>query len=120
MNYELEGQVIEKFDIETFASGFQKQNIVVKTNGKYPQEVQIEFTKDNINLLEGIEEGINVKVGFNLNGRRWTSPQGEVKYFNSITGWRMEKVAGAEPQPETARKTNPDVFAEEDDSDLPF
>ena len=24
------------------------------------------------------------------------SPQGEVKYFNSITGWRIEKLDGAE------------------------
>ena len=27
----------------------------------------------------------------------WVNPQGEEKYFNSITGWRIEK-SGANPE----------------------
>ncbi|MEY5040956.1 MAG: hypothetical protein RLZZ414_495, partial [Bacteroidota bacterium] len=30
-------------------------------------------------------------VHFNLRGREWTSPQNEVKYFNSLEAWRIEK-----------------------------
>jgi len=26
-----------------------------------------------------------------LRGREWKNPQGEVKYFNSIQGWRIDK-----------------------------
>ncbi len=70
-----------------------------------------------------------MKVSINIGGREWTSPQGEVKYFNSITGWRVEKVGDAsgtaeEPtqakpaeQP-TAKAENP--FADDEEDDLPF
>ena len=36
--------------------------------------------------------GQPVKVGINLRGREWISPQGETKHFNSIQGWRIEKI----------------------------
>ena len=78
--------------------------------------------------MNAYKEGDKVKVSINIGGREWTSPQGEVRYFNSITGWRIEKVEGANDfnEPTQARNadakpaaSNTDVFAEEDD-DLPF
>ena len=33
-----------------------------------------------------------VKIHFNLQGREWTNPQGEVKYFNTVVGWKIEIV----------------------------
>jgi len=89
--------------------------------------VKIEFLSDNISLLDNIVEGEVVKVSINIRGREWTNPQGEVVYFNSITGWRVEKgnVAQAEPiQPimpkgvSTNQPNDDDVFTEDDD--LPF
>ena len=71
---------------------------------------------------------IVAKIGINIRGREWTNPQGEVKYFNSITGWRIEKVSGENtnteaPQPNTFEKpapiTNDNPFGDEQD-DLPF
>ena len=137
MNYEIKGELIKKFDTETFASGFQKRSAVIRTQDTYPQEVLVEFTKDKIDLLDAHEEGDMVTVGFNLNGRRWESPNGEVKWFNSLIGWKI--IAGENPgQPQKeAPKTNPqkttahpeqafgkptkkeDLFEEEDDG-LPF
>jgi len=29
-------------------------------------------------------------VTFNLRGREWRNPQGEVKYFNSLDVWKLE------------------------------
>jgi hypothetical protein len=55
----------------------------------------IEFTQDKCDLLNNYSVGETVKVGINLRGREWVSPQGETKYFNSVQGWRIEK-AGAE------------------------
>ena len=48
--------------------------------------------------------GQDVKVSINLRGREWTSPAGEVKYFNSIQGWRLEQLQPAAPaqQPPSA------------------
>lgn len=125
---ELQGTVKKVFDTQTFASGFQKREMILLTQEQYPQPISIEFLQDKINLLDTVSEGENVKVGINIRGREWTSPQGEVKYFNSITGWRLEKVSdfgGSEPtqaQP-SANQTpasNGNPFAEDEDDDLPF
>ena len=64
-------------------------------------------------VLNSFQVGQSVKVDINLRGREWESPQGEIKYFNSIQGWRIDKVDGASaPEPLQT--------AGEIESDLPF
>lgn len=124
---ELQGIIKKLGEVQTFASGFQKREMVIVTEEQYPQPISIEFLKEKGDLLNSYKEGDKVKVSINIGGREWTSPQGEVKYFNSITGWRIEKVDGGNfNEPVEARQSdskpatsNTDVFAEEDD-DLPF
>lgn len=126
---ELQGTIKKISDIQTFASGFQKREMVILTEEQYPQPINVEFLQDKCDLLNAYKEGDKVKVSINIRGREWTSPQGEVKYFNSITGWRLEKVEGGNfNEPVEAKPANggnassaekTDVFAEDDD-DLPF
>ena len=115
---ELQGTVKKIFDTLTYANGFQKREMVLLTLEQYPQPISIEFLQDKIDLLQNVKEGESVKVGINIRGREWTNPQGEVKYFNSITGWRLEKVSGEAPQGNFTGKPkekaeNP--FADEDE-----
>ena len=35
--------------------------------------------------------GSNVSVSINLRGRKWVTPQGETKYFNTIQGWKIQQ-----------------------------
>ena len=119
---ELQGTIKKIGETQTFASGFQKAEFVLVTEEQYPQPILIEFLQDKIDLLQTIKEGESVKIGINIRGREWKNPQGEVKYFNSITGWRLEKVSGDAPQGNFTGKTkekaeNP--FAEDYD-ELPF
>ena len=125
---ELQGTVKKIGETQTFASGFQKREMVLLTDEQYPQPIQIDFLSDKIDLLNNVSEGESVKVGINIRGKEWTNPQGEVKYFNSISGWRLEKVSGENtnteaPQPNTfqtpAPATSTDPFEDEQDS-LPF
>ena len=123
---ELQGTVKKITDIQTFASGFQKREMVITTEEQYPQPISIEFLQEKGDLLNNLKEGDKVKVGINLRGREWTSPQGEVKYFNSITGWKVESLEAGisvEPTQATPSATKPadgkGVF-EEDEDDLPF
>ncbi len=95
-------------------SGFKKRELVVTTEEQYPQTIMIEFVQDKCSVLDKYQVGNSVKVGINLRGREWANPQGEVKYFNSIQGWRIEKVEGA-----SAPEKVP-TFAEQEDSGLPF
>lgn len=125
---ELQGTIKKISDIQTFASGFQKREMVLLTEEQYPQPINIEFLQEKGDLLNPLKEGDKVKVAINIRGREWTSPQGEVKYFNSITGWKVEKLdsssevnepVAAKPSESQSTTDKTDVFAEEDD-DLPF
>jgi single-strand DNA-binding protein len=89
---ELTGTIKKISDLQTFASGFEKRELVILTEEQYPQPISIEFAKDKVDLLDPVKVGESVKVHINIRGREWTSPQGEVKYFNSITGWRIESL----------------------------
>ena len=43
-------------------------------------------------FIDTIQVGQKVNVYFNLRGREWTNPQGEIKYFNSLDAWKIELV----------------------------
>ena len=125
---ELQGTVKKISEVQSFASGFQKREMVILTQEQYPQPINIEFLQDKINLLDNISEGENVKIGINIRGREWVSPQGETKYFNSIQGWRIERMAAAAPagapqmppMPATEAFAPATDFKEEEHDDLPF
>jgi hypothetical protein len=61
------------------------------TEDRFPQTLEIEFLNDKINLLEGYDQGEQVEIPINIRGREWTSPKGEVKYFTSLSGWKIER-----------------------------
>ena len=111
---ELVGKIKVVGELETFASGFTKKLLVLTTDDQYPQNIGIEFMKDKIDLLNNYAVGQDVKVSINLGGREWINPEGEAKYFNSVTGWRIEKAEGA-PEAFT-----PPTALEEQEDDLPF
>lgn len=71
-----------------------KKSLILETDDKYPQKIEIEFVNDKINLLQGYDQGEKVEIGYNLRGREWTSPQNEVKYFMSLSGWKIDRSVG--------------------------
>ena len=90
---EIQGRIKTIFATETVGqNGFQKRDLVITTDGQYPQDVIIQFAQGNCALLDNLQIGQIVKVQFNLQGREWTSPQGEVKYFNTVVGWKIKVV----------------------------
>lgn len=101
------------------SASFQKRELVVKTDETYPQEILIEFAQDKCDLLNNYSVGQSVKVSVNLRGRSWQNPQGETKYFNSIQGWRIEKLDGQQAPPQPAAQTF-EPAASPDDTDMPF
>ena len=67
-----------------------KREIVITTQEQYPQNILIEFIQDRTSLLDSFQADDFVKIDINLRGREWTNQQGELKYFNSIQGWRID------------------------------
>ena len=124
---EIQGKVKMVGETQTFGSnGFRKREIVVTTEEQYPQHIMVEFVQDKTDLLNNFNVGQSVKISINLRGREWTNPQGEVKYFNSIQGWRIETLQaeqpaeGMPPVPPAEAFAPADNLNEEDHDDLPF
>lgn len=106
------------------SNGFRKREIVLTTQEQYPQNILVEFIQDRTDLLDIYNIGDFVKIDINLRGREWTNDKGEVKYFNSIQGWRIEKVedefeSQLPPLP-TKEDLNISDNASSEPDDLPF
>ncbi len=126
---EIQGKVKVIGEEQTFGNnGFRKRELVVTTEEQYPQHIMIEFVQDKCGLLDNYSVGNDVKVSINLRGREWTNPQGEVKYFNSIQGWRIESLQPAAqtgnseipPVPPVEAFEPADNLNKEEHDDLPF
>ena len=96
---------------QVISDKFKKREFVVTTEGEYPQHVALELTQDKCGLIDKYQVGQDVTVSINVRGREWTSPQGEVKYFNTLQAWRIESSQSA------PTATAP---VESDGDDLPF
>lgn len=88
---EIIGRIKKIFPTVDVTPTFKKRELVITTEEQYPQHILIEFTQDKSTLLDHLQEGELVKIGINIRGREWVTPQGETKYFNSIQGWRIDK-----------------------------
>ena len=107
---------------EVKSDKFKSRKLVVKddSNPQYPNFVEFQFANKNCEKLNGINIGDEVTVDYNLRGREWTSPTGEVKYFNTLDGWKVtvDKKGSYTPNSTPAQVKNDVTPIGEDD--LPF
>jgi Domain of unknown function (DUF3127) len=116
--YDLTGKIKLIQEAKTFDSGFTKREmVVIVEDGKYPQEINIEFVQDKTSLLDNLQVGQEVTVTFDIRGREYNG-----RYFNNLQGWKITA-------PESAGSAYPDeqAFAppsgtpsDFDDGDIPF
>ena len=122
---ELLGKIKLIGDIKTYGdNGFRKRELVLTTEEQYPQHIWIEFIQNNWELLDNYSIGQTVRIGINIRGREWESPDQGIKYFNSIQGWRIESLDDQvmDSAPEDLPIEN-DISPKDDDlteDDLPF
>ena len=92
LSVEIVGTVLEVRPWEEFSSGVRKRSIVIEVaDGRYPQEILVEFAKDRGELLEDAKPGMTAKIGGDIRGRRWDPPGGTPpRWFTSIAGWRID------------------------------
>lgn len=124
---EVQGSIKVIGEVQEISATFKKRELVVSTDEQYPQTLSIEFIQDKTELLNKFEIGQNVKVGINLRGREWENPQTkEIKYFNSIQGWRIELLENSNSNDDLPPLDNLSPFEpasetnDEDLDDLPF
>ena len=98
---EVKGKIIEIMETAKVTESFQKREFVIEyaENPQYPEFLKFELIQDKCALLDGFNAGEEITVQFNLKGRKWTDRNGEVKYFNSLQAWRIEKGESDMPPP---------------------
>ena len=124
---EVQGAIKVIREVQEISATFKKRELVITTDEQYPQTLSIEFVQDKTDLLNKFEVGQNVKVSINLRGREWENPQTkEIKYFNSIQGWRIDSLQQNQAAPTAPPVPPMEAFEpasdlkENEPDDLPF
>jgi hypothetical protein len=95
MNMQIQGKIHATFDAAQVTERFRKREFVLELEGtsRYPQYVMFQLTGDRCEALDGFDTGHEVAVEFSLRGREWTSPKGEIRFFNSLEVWSIDRVS---------------------------
>jgi single-strand DNA-binding protein len=119
MAYEISGTLKKIMERQDFPSGFYKQEFVVTTEERFPQDIKLDCLKEKVELLQPFKEGDRIKVAFDLRGREWNE-----RYFVDLSAWKIEAAdaeasgTGAPPPAETIPAEDPGPYNEEED--VPF
>jgi hypothetical protein len=112
-----------KKDEQVVSEKFRKREFILTDNSsQYPQYISFQCTQDRCSLLDSVNVGDTITVHFNLRGREWTSPQGEIKYFNTLEAWKIDRGQtgpSTGSQPNYAMSEGPSQQGTDKD-DLPF
>jgi len=100
-NLKATGRIHLVKDTQQITDTFCKRELILEMGAdtKYPQLVPFEFTGDRCDDLDNVAVGNDAEIEFALNGREWTSPQGEVRHFGSLRAWAIhtERAEGSAP-----------------------
>ena len=120
MSYDLTGKVKLVQDAKTISDKFTVREFVVTVDdGKYPQDIALQFVNDKVSLLDNLQVGEEVTVSFDIRGREYNG-----RYFNNLNAWKLQSNAAAsapaaDEKPPVSDKDVPADFDEYED-DIPF
>ncbi|MFH1005058.1 MAG: DUF3127 domain-containing protein [Bacteroidota bacterium] len=71
---------------------FKKREFVLTDNApSYPQTILFQLTQDRCGLVELVNVNEEITVHFEVRGREWRNPAGEIKFFNSLEVFKIER-----------------------------
>lgn len=120
------GTVVMKEDTVQINEKFKKREFVVEVenerNSDWNDFIKTQVTQDRCSLLDNLSLGDQVKVSYNIRGRKYEK-DGETRYFVSIETWRIEKTNN-----DSVENSNNNSGSElgsadinsDDDEDIPF
>ena len=88
----IKGKLVEIFDTVQITDTFKKREFIIEDskNPEYPEFIKVELIQDKVDLLDSLSVGDQINVLINIKGRKWQDKEGNIKYFNSIQGWKIE------------------------------
>jgi hypothetical protein len=125
MSFELAGKIIVKEDTVNISDKFKKREFVIdvpnERNPEWNDMVKFQTTQDRVDLIEPFNIGDELKVAFNIRGKKWER-DGRVNYFTNLEAWRIDKVdAGGVSDPSAAPMPDqPEMLPPEGEDDFPF
>lgn len=125
MSFELNGRLIEKFETNKISDTFRKREFVIErienSGGmEFIDQIKFQLTQDRCSLVDDFDLNDEVRVSFNIRGRKWEK-EGRVSYFTNLEAWRIEKIAvSPEEPPPPPPLPEEDAPPFEETDDLPF
>lgn len=126
MSFEVEGKITEIFNTQEISEKFRKREFVIehtRDTGSYQftDYIKFQLTQDKCEILDNYQKGQDVKVSFNLSGRKYEK-NGETLYFTNLNAWRIETQQTQASQSQTSPEyTAADAPPQADyEDDLPF
>jgi len=96
--FELAGNIIVKDDTQDVSASFKKREFVIEVinerNTDYNDFIKFQLTQDRCEMLDHYTVGQEVKISFNVRGRKWEK-DGKTNYFSNLEAWRIESVGNA-------------------------
>jgi len=128
-SYELTGRLVEKYNEQKVTDSFRKREFVVETretrnDRDFIESIKFQLIQDKCALLDSVNLNEDVKITFNIRGRRYDK-DGKVSYFTNLEAWRVESlnkgnVAPAQSAPSSSQPVEQVSSASAPDDDLPF
>lgn len=123
MSFEITGKLHEIYPITIVSDKFKKREFVLektetKNNFDFTDYIKFQLVQDKCNLIDLFKKGDDVRISFNLRGRRWEK-DGSVNFFTNLEAWKIEKSSVINPDPE-GRQDAPSENMELQKSDIPF
>ena len=115
----ISGVIYNIGDTQNISDKFKKRDFVleIKNNEAYVQKVLFTLILDKVDTIDSCKVGDQVEVDFNLQGKEWTSPSGEVKFFNTLSVYGITKKQKVETLNSAEVQNRVDV---QNQDDLPF
>jgi len=131
-SFELTGRLVEKYNEQKVTDSFRKREFVVETRENrndrdFIESIKFQVIQDKCSLLDNVNLNEDVKVTFNIRGRRYDK-DGKTSYFTNLEAWRIESLnkgntaSAQQSQPASAPAVQEEQVANTSapDDDLPF
>ncbi len=123
MNYEITGKLLMKQNAQQVTDRFRKREFVLEHAesfgaNEFIETILFQLTQDKCELLDAINPRDEIKVTFNIKGRKWEK-DGQTKFFNNLEAWKVEKLM-AQKNDNIPPPPSMDDIPPEPTDDLPF
>lgn len=123
MSFEISGRITEIYPTQQVTDKFKKREFILEvketnnTGFEFIEYIKFQVVQDKTGLLDGLNINDQVKVSFNLRGRKWEK-DGQTSYFTNLDAWKIENESTS-INPDTPGMQKSDLQVP-DSNDAPF